>query len=83
MEQSFYESIKSILIDARNKVYQTANFAMVEAYWNIGKKIIEVQGGKEKAEYGAGLLKELSKQMTQDFGKGFTVANLKKMWQVF
>lgn len=67
-----------ILITARKKVYQTANFAMVEAYWSIGKSIIEEQGSNEKAEYGAGLLKELSKQMTQDFGKGFTVANLKK-----
>ena len=50
-------------------------------YWNIGKSIIEEQGGNEKAEYGTGLLKELSKQMTQDFGKGFTVANLKNMRQ--
>ena len=40
---------------------------MVEAYWNIGKSIIEEQGGNEKAEYGTGLLKELSKQMTQDY----------------
>ena len=78
MEQKFYDEIKNILLTARNKVYQTANFAMVEAYWNIGKSIIEEQGGNEKAEYGAGLLKELSKQMIQDFGKGFTVANLKK-----
>ncbi len=77
MERMFYESIKSILLEARNKVYQTANFAMVEAYWNIGKKIIEEQGGKEKADYGKGLLNELSRQMTQDFGKGFTVTNLK------
>ena len=50
---------------------------MVEAYWNIGKSIIEEQGGNEKAEYGTGSIKELLKQMTQDFGKGFTVANLK------
>lgn len=78
MEQKFYDEIKNILLTARNKVYQTANFAMVEAYWNIGKSIIEEQGGNEKAEYGTGLLKELSKQMIQDFGKGFTVANLKK-----
>ena len=56
---------------------------MVEAYWNIGKSIIEEQGGNEKAEYGTGLLKELSKQMTQDFGKGFTVANLKNMRQFY
>ncbi len=50
---------------------------MVEAYWNIGKSIIEEQGGNEKAEYGTGLLKELSKQMTQDFGKGFTWSYVK------
>ena len=52
MEQKFYDEIKNILITARNKVYQTANFSMVEAYWNIGKSIIEEQGGNEKAEYG-------------------------------
>lgn len=56
---------------------------MVEAYWNIGKSIIEEQGGNEKAEYGTGLLKELSKQMTKDFGKGFTVTNLKYMRQFY
>ena len=83
MNEFFYKEIKEILISARNKVYQTANFAMVEAYWNIGKSIIEEQGGNEKAEYGTGLLKELSKQMTQDFGKGFTVANLKNMRQFY
>ncbi len=83
MNQNFYNQIRNILLSARNKVYQTANFAMVEAYWNIGKSIIEEQGGNEKAEYGAGLLKELSKQMTHDFGKGFTVANLKNMRQFY
>lgn len=56
MNQNFYNEIKQILISARNKVYQTVNFVMVEAYWNIGKSIIEEQGGNEKAEYGTGLL---------------------------
>lgn len=83
MEQQFYEQIKRILSEARNKVYQTANFAMVEAYWNIGKSIVEQQGGEGKAEYGAGLIVELSKQMTADFGKGFTAANLKNMRQFY
>ena len=83
MNSKFYGEIKDILIMARNKVYQTANFAVVEAYWNIGKLIIGEQGGNEKAEYGAGLLKELSEQMTRDFGKGFTVANLKNMRQFY
>ena len=83
MNEKFYNEIKNILNMARNKVYKMANFAMVEAYWNIGKSIIEEQGGNEKAEYGTGLLKELSKQMTQDFGKGFTVTNLKYMRQFY
>ena len=75
--------LKKILSESRNKVYQTANFAMVEAYWNIGKSIVEQQGGEEKAEYGVRLIAELSKQMTTDFGKGFTVANLKNMRQFY
>ena len=83
MNKVFYGEIKKILLDARNKVYQTANFAMVEAYWQIGKSIVEEQNGEERAEYGTGLLKELSNQMTQDFGKGFTVANLKNMRQFY
>lgn len=83
MEQQFYQQIKHILLEARNKVYQTANFAMVEAYWNIGKSIVEQQGGEEKAEYGVRLIAELSKQMSTDFGKGFTVANLKNMRQFY
>lgn len=83
MEQQFYEQIRQILSEARNKVYQTANFAMVEAYWNIGKSIVEQQDGEEKAEYGIRLIAELSKQMTADFGKGFTIANLKNMRQFY
>lgn len=51
MNKNFYNEIKNILNTARNKVYQSANFARVEAYWNIGKSIIEEQGGKEKATH--------------------------------
>lgn len=83
MELKFYEEIKQIILDARYKVYQTANSAMVEAYWNIGKNIVEKQGGEEKSEYGSGLIKELSKQMAKDFGKGFTSTNLKYMRQFY
>jgi Protein of unknown function (DUF1016). len=56
---------------------------MVEAYWNIGKNIVEQQGGEEAAEYGKGLIKELSQRMTKDFGKGFTATNLKYMRQFY
>ena len=83
MKSEFYNEIKAILSAARNKAYQTANFAMVEAYWLIGKSIMEEQRNEERAEYGTGLLQELSAQMTSDFGKGFTVANLKNMRQFY
>ena len=56
---------------------------MVEAYWDIGKSIVEQQDGYEKAEYGTRLIAELSKQMTIDFGKGFTPTNLKYMRQFY
>ena len=83
IEDSIYKEIKSILEQARNKVYKVANSTMVEVYWNIGRVIVEKQGGNNKAEYGAALIKNLSKKMTKEFGKGFTVANLKNMRQFY
>lgn len=83
IDVQFYSRIREILATARNKAYAAANFAMVEAYWNIGKSIVEKQGGETRAEYGAKLIAELSVQMTKDFGKGFTVANLKNMRQFY
>lgn len=83
MDMTFYNQIKEILANARAKVYSAANFAMVDAYWEIGKSIVEKQGGNATAEYGTSLLKELSKQMTADFGKGFTVTNLSYMRQFY
>ena len=82
-EKVIFEEVKKILQKARNKIYKTTNNAMVEAYWNIGKIIVEKQSGNEKAEYGAELLKNLSKEMTKEFGKGFTIANLKNMRQFY
>lgn len=83
MDMTFYNQIKEILANARAKVYSAANFAMVDAYWEIGKSIVEKQGGNATAEYGTSLLKELAKQMTADFGKGFTVTNLSYMRQFY
>ena len=83
LDLQFYSQIREILATARNKVYSAANFAMVEAYWLIGKSIVEKQDGETRAEYGAKLLSELSTQMVAEFGKGFTVANLKNMRQFY
>lgn len=82
-EKIIFQEIKEILQEAKNKVYKVANNAMVEAYWNIGRVIVEKQGGKDKAEYGTALLKNLSKEMTKEFGKGFALTNLKYMRQFY
>ncbi|MCL2648895.1 MAG: PDDEXK nuclease domain-containing protein [Phycisphaerales bacterium] len=80
-ESQIYGQIKEILTSARAKAYAAVNFAMVEAYWLIGKQIVEAQAGNERAEYGTQLLKYLAEQLTRDFGTGFTVTNLKYMRQ--
>ena len=83
MNENFYNQILQILTEARSKVYYSVNFMMVEAYWNIGKMIVEEQGGVERNEYGKKLLQELAVNLTRDFGKGFTVTNLKYMRQFY
>lgn len=73
----FINDIKSLLNKARSQAYAAVNQAMVEAYWNIGKRIVEEeQQGKERADYGKQLLKQLSAALTEEFGKGFSVQNL-------
>ncbi len=74
-----YENIKNTLNAARAKAYSFVNFYMVQAYWNIGRLIVEAQGGKERAEYGEQFIKNLSNELTREFGKGFTATNLKTM----
>ncbi len=83
MDLNFYSHIKEILENARRKAYTAINFAMVEAYWEIGKSIVEIQGGNETAEYGSNLLSLLSKKLTSEYGKGFTTTNLKYMRQFY
>ncbi len=83
IDVSLYHEIKEVLQAARNVVYKTANTAMVQAYWQVGKLIVERQGGEAKAEYGIQLLKHLSKELTKDFGKGFTATNLSYMRQFY
>ena len=73
-------NIQTILQQARQKAYQSVNLAMVQAYWLIGKNIVEdSQEGKSRAEYGKSLLINLSNNLTIEFGKGFSVDNLTNM----
>lgn len=81
---NFFEEVRGILAQARQKAYAAVNFAMVEAYWEIGRRIVEEeQQGKDRAEYGAALIEELSKQLTYEFGKGFAVANIRNFRQFY
>lgn len=74
---TLYNTINQIIEEARNTVYRTANFTMVQAYWNIGKTIVEEeQNGQERAEYGTELITQLSKKLTKKHGKSFSERNL-------
>lgn len=76
----FYSQIVDLLQSAKNKVVRTVNQTMVLTYFEIGRMLVEEeQGGKERAEYGKELLKGLSKVLNKEFGKGFSVTNLKQM----
>jgi len=83
IETNLYKSIKNILDTARAKAYQAVNFAMVEAYWNIGKLIVENIGEDGRAEYGMGVIRNISSRLTKDFGKGFDKTNLSRMRQFY
>lgn len=75
---TFINEIKQILLNAKQKAYTSINSAMLEAYWQIGKEIvIEEQNGSERAGYGSEILKSLSAELTKEFGKGFSLTNLK------
>ena len=79
-----YLNIKNIFQSARDNAYRQVNFIMVEAYWNIGQQIVqEEQNGKDRAEYGSYLIKELSSRLTKEFGKGFSQRNLRNMRQFY
>lgn len=77
---TLYDTVTKIIEEARNTVYRTANFTMVQAYWNIGKSIVEEeQNGKERAQYGKQVLKDLSKKLTVKYKRGFDESNLRHM----
>lgn len=76
----FHSQIVDLLQSARNKVIRTVNQTMVLTYFEIGRMIVEEeQDGKERADYGKQILKELSDVLTKEFGKGFSVDNLENM----
>ena len=77
LSQQFIRDVREIVSQARQQAYSAINSAMVEAYWKMGKRIVEEeQQGQARADYGKQLLKSLSKALTEEFGKGFSVGSL-------
>ena len=83
IDKALFARVREILEHARGKAYSAVNFTMVEAYWNIGREIVTRQGGAERARYGDGLIGDLSKQLTEEYGKGFNERNLRNMRQFY
>lgn len=80
LEEKLFNSIRDIIQTARERVFRAANSALLLTYWQIGQIIVEdEQSGKSRAEYGKYVLKNLSKRLTLEFGKGFDYTNLTNM----
>lgn len=83
-ENIFFENVAQILSSAREKAKMAVNVTMVYAYYEIGRTIVEEeQSGKGRAEYGKRMLQGLSEYLTEKFGKGFSVGNLKNIRQFY
>ena len=76
---TIFNNIKELVVNSRNKVYTTVNIEMLKLYWNIGKIIMGIQQGDERAKYGDSILEKLSEKLTNEFGKGFSKRNLERM----
>lgn len=79
-KSDLFSTIKDIIIQSRSRVFRAANSSLLDSYRQIGKIIVEdEQAGKSKADYGKATLKNLSQQLTIEFGKGFDESNLRNI----
>ena len=82
--QNLYDEVREILASARQNAVRSVDFCRVQMYWNIGKRILETeQAGRERAEYGAYLLKNLAKRLEPEYGSGFSVRQLEMCRQFY
>ena len=83
---NYYKEIKNELIN--NEVYKrvkdySKNKNELSTYYNVGKLLIEAQGGEERAKYGDGLIKEYSKKLSEELGGKYNITTLKRMRQFY
>ena len=80
MNDQLLSNIRQVIEHVRKRVQQAVDSEMVQAYWHIGRLIVEdEQGGQQRAAYGKQQLQHLSEQLTREFGKGFDSRNLRNM----
>ena len=82
--QDFVNDIRSIINIARTNAVRSVDFCRVQMYWAIGRRIVEKeQQGKERADYGTFLIKNLAKQIVPEYGSGFSVRQLERSRQFY
>ncbi len=74
-----FNDTRSLVLNSRERIYTAVNTEMLELYWNIGKVIMDIQSGDERASYGNEVLGKLSDKLSLEFGKGFSARNLRTM----
>ena len=78
IDNGLYQHIRQLIVQARTRMKVAVNVSMVDLYWSIGQRIVEEeQAGESRAAYGKALLKQLSEQLTKEFGTGFNERNLR------
>jgi predicted nuclease of restriction endonuclease-like (RecB) superfamily len=77
-----FGQVREVLIHARQVAHRSVNQAMVQAYWQVGRLIVEhEQAGEARAAYGAQVLAQLAERLTAELGRGFSLANLRNFRQ--
>lgn len=78
----YYNNIKNLIenniVETKKQEFSTNNHTLI-TYFNVGKLLVQAQGGKKRAKYGDNLIKEYSRKLTQEFGKGYDYTNLSRM----
>ncbi len=83
---NYYDEVNSYVkkVEIGKAIRETnANMELVECYWNVGRLIVEAQGGKEKAKYGNELIKTWAEKLTEEYGKGYNYTNLSRFRQFY
>ena len=83
---NYYKEIKKLIEEKEvndNVRYLESNKETIKTYYEIGRLLIEAQGGEEKAKYGDGLIKKWSEKLSKEYGKGYNLTNLKNMRQLY